>query len=94
MEEQQWLTRRSEEEEELEGIKMCTADKAPGPNGYTMIYFSNFWETIKGDILLTFHNFHTHQKFEKCFYATFVALITKKVGANDLIMALCYRNHI
>lgn len=34
--------------------------------------------------MLTFHNFHIRQKFAKKFNATFVALIPKKVGANDL----------
>nr|AAT40556.2 hypothetical protein SDM1_4t00019 [Solanum demissum] len=32
----------------------------------------------------TFHKFHAHQKFEKSFNAIFVALIPKKVGANEL----------
>lgn len=49
MEEQQRLTRRFEKEQVLEGIKMCAADKAPGPDGYTLIFFATFWETIKED---------------------------------------------
>lgn len=32
----------------------------------------------------TFHNFHSHQVFDKSFNATFVALTPKKAGANEL----------
>lgn len=49
-----------------------------------MAFFGAFWETIKDDVMQTFHKFHAHQKFEKSFNATFVALIPKKVGANEL----------
>ncbi|WMV37024.1 hypothetical protein MTR67_030409 [Solanum verrucosum] len=84
LEEQEWLERAFEEEEVLEGIKMCAAGKAPGTEGYTMAFFQAFWDTIKGDLMQTFHRFHSMQKFEKSFNVTFVALIPKKVGVNDL----------
>ena len=57
-EEQIWLSRDFEEEEVLEGIKQCDVDKAPGPDGYTMAFFNAFWETIKDDVMQTFHKFH------------------------------------
>lgn len=69
----------------LEGIRLCAYDKALGPDGYTMAFFRGFWETIMEDMMQTFQNFHCHQNFGKSFNATFVALIPKKVGANDLI---------
>ncbi|WMV20737.1 hypothetical protein MTR67_014122 [Solanum verrucosum] len=83
-EERNNLERAFEEEEVLAGIKMCAAEKAPRPDGYTMAFFQAFWETIKEELMQTFHRFHSHHKFEKSFNATFVALIPKKVGANDL----------
>ncbi|WMV36518.1 hypothetical protein MTR67_036414 [Solanum verrucosum] len=64
-EEQILLSRGFEEEEVLEGIKQCAVDKAPGPDGYTMAFFSVFWETIKDDVMQTFHKFHAHQKGDK-----------------------------
>lgn len=73
-----------EEEEVLAGIKMCAAEKAPGRDGYTMVFFHAFWETIKEELMQTFRRFHSHHKFEKSFNATFVALIPKRFGANDL----------
>lgn len=83
-EEQEGLERAFEEEGEvLEGIRMCAADKDLGPDGYTMAFFQAFWDTIKGDLIQTFHRSHSHQRFEKNFNAAFVALIRKKVRGND-----------
>lgn len=39
---------------------------------------------IKEDLMQTCHNFHSQQRFENSFNATFVALIPKKAGANEL----------
>ena len=78
MEEQSWLSLEFSESEVLEGIRLCASDKAPGPNGYGIL------ETMKEDLRQTSQHFHCHQSFEKSFNATFVALIPKKVGANDL----------
>ncbi|WMV47077.1 hypothetical protein MTR67_040462 [Solanum verrucosum] len=64
-EEQILLSRDFEEEEVLEGLKQCVVDKAPGPDGYTMAFFNVFWETIKDDVMQTFHKFHAHQKGDK-----------------------------
>ena len=82
-EEQVWLQRTFEEEEILECIRMCTKEKAPGPDGFPMIFFETFWEVLK-DIINTLTQFHLDQNFEKSFNATFIALITKKVGASKL----------
>ena len=83
-EERNNLERVFEEEKVLAGIKMCAAEKARGPDGYIMTFYQAFWETIKEELMQTFHRFHSHYKFEKRFNATFVALIPKKIGANDL----------
>ena len=83
-EERNNLERVFEEEKVLAGIKMRAAEKAPGPDGYIMAFFQSFWETIKEQLMQTSHRFNSHNKFEKSFNATFVALIPKKVGANDL----------
>lgn len=66
------LKRVFEEEEVLAGIKMCVAEKAPGPDGYTTV-FQAFWGTIKEEWMQTFHRFHSHLTFEKNFNSTFVA---------------------
>lgn len=63
---------------------MCAMEKAPGPDGFPMIFFQTFWEVLKGDIINTMSQFHSNQSFEKSFNATFIALIPKKIGASEL----------
>lgn len=55
-----WFQRDFDEQEILEGLKACTSDKDPCPDGYTMWVFSHCWDIIKGDLLLTFQN-HSHE---------------------------------
>lgn len=63
---------------------MCASDKAPGPDGFPMSFYQNFWEMLKVDIMNTIRHFHEHQVFEKSLNATFVALIPKKTEAVEL----------
>ncbi|WMV09007.1 hypothetical protein MTR67_002392 [Solanum verrucosum] len=83
-EEQEELQRQFEEDEILEGIKLCGMEKAPVPDGFPMSFYLAFWELIKEDILKTLQYFYEYQKFEKSLNATFIALIPKKVGASEL----------
>nr|XP_016454476.1 PREDICTED: uncharacterized protein LOC107778702 [Nicotiana tabacum] len=47
----QWLQREFDEQEILEGLRACAADKAPGPDGYTMGFFLHCWELVgAGDL--------------------------------------------
>ncbi|WMV19989.1 hypothetical protein MTR67_013374 [Solanum verrucosum] len=65
LEEQIWLHRQFEEEEVLKGINLCASDKAPGPDGFPMSFFKEFWSVLKEDILNTMKHFHEFQVFEK-----------------------------
>lgn len=80
MEEKEQLQRQFEEAKVLEVIKMCATDKAPGPDGFPMSFYQNFWELIKEDVMNTIRHFHEYQVFEKSLNATYVALIPKKTG--------------
>ena len=79
-----WLERDFEESEVLEVIKELQGDKAPGPDGFTMSFVQTCWEVIKEDIMAVFKDFHTKGRFLKSFNATFIALIPKKAGAEEL----------
>ena len=82
--EEDWLQRQFDEEEVVEGIKLCASDKAPGPDGFSMSFYQNFWEMLKVDIINTVRHFHDQQVFEKSLNATFVTLIPKKTEAVEL----------
>jgi len=62
-EEQVWLQRPFEEEEILESIRMCAKEKAPGPDGFPMIFFETFWEVLKKDIINTLITFPLQSEF-------------------------------
>ncbi|WMV58897.1 hypothetical protein MTR67_052282, partial [Solanum verrucosum] len=81
-EEKMSLQGRFEENEVLNCLKLCAADKAPGLDGYTMGFFIKCWDVLKN--MDTFQNFYEQEVFEKSFNATFIALIPKKKGANEL----------
>lgn len=72
------------EEEVLSALRGMSKDKAPGPDGFTMAFFSHCWEVIKDNVMEVFRFFHSNICFEKSFNATFIALIPKKKGASSL----------
>jgi hypothetical protein len=70
--------------EEREVIKGMDGDKAPGPDGFSMAFFKDCWEIIKGDFMAVFSEFHEQGKFVKCINSTFIALIPKRHGAKEI----------
>lgn len=59
-EEREWLQRDFDEYEVLESLKLCVADKAPGPDGYTVGSFYKWWEIVHEDLMKTIKNFHNN----------------------------------
>ena len=59
-------------------------DKAPGPDGFTITFWQNAWDFTKEEILDMFKEFHEHNSFVKSLNNTFMVLIPKKSGAEDL----------
>ncbi|XP_075111257.1 uncharacterized protein LOC142181712 [Nicotiana tabacum] len=80
--EKESLQSKFEEQEVLSCLKMCASDKAPGPDGYTMTF--SLSDILKQVITEAFNNFHSQEMFEKSFNATYIALIPKKTGAQEL----------
>jgi hypothetical protein len=73
-----------EEREVWEVIKGMDGDKAPGPDGFSMAFFKECWEVIKGDFMAVFAEFHDRGKFVKSINSTFIALIPKVHGAKEI----------
>ena len=59
-------------------------DKAPSPDGFTMAFWQNRWDFVKEEILEMFKEFHEYSSFLKSLNNTFLVLIPKKSGAEDL----------
>jgi hypothetical protein len=47
-----------EEREVREVIKGMDRDKVPGPDGFSMAFFKDCWEVVKGDFMAVFEEFH------------------------------------
>ena len=59
-------------------------DKAPRPDGFTMAFWQSCWDFVKDEILEMFKEFHEQSSFLKSLNNTFLILIPKKGGAEDL----------
>ena len=59
-------------------------DKAPDPDGFTLAFWQSCWEFVKEEIIEMFKEFYEHSSFLKSLNNTFLVLIPKKCGAEDL----------
>ncbi|RVW44617.1 hypothetical protein CK203_110049 [Vitis vinifera] len=72
-------------EEEIHGALMeMRGDKAPGPDGFTMAFWQECWCVCEGGGGGSFKEFFEYGSFSKCLNTTFLVLIPKKGGAEDL----------
>ena len=69
------------EAEIKECVMACSRDKASGPDGFTMAFFTNCWEIVSKEVVAGVQNFHNQNPFGRSFNATFIALIPKNLGA-------------
>ena len=58
--------------------------KAPGPDGFPIEFFQEFWEIIKYDLLDVVQESYRNKQMLKSLNSTFLALIPKKEGADRL----------
>ena len=72
-------------EEEVHGALVeLNGDKVPGPNGFTVAFWQFGWDVVKADILGLFRDFHDHGSFVRSLNSTFMVLIPKRGGVEDL----------
>ena len=72
------------EEEIFAALSNCCSDKALGPDGFTMVFWLFCWDVVKSEILGLFREFYLHGTFQRSLNSTFLVLIPKKEGAEDL----------
>ena len=72
-------------EEEIHAALMgMNGDKALGSNGFTMAFWHSCWDFVKEEIMDLFKEFFDEKSFSKSLNSTFLVLIPKKGGAEDL----------
>ena len=72
------------EEEVFEALEGCCGEKAPSLNGISMAFWQFAWEFVKEKVMNLFRQFHETGRFVRSLNATFLVLIPKKGGAEDL----------
>jgi hypothetical protein len=74
-----------EEMEVWEVVRGVDRDKATGPDGFSMaFFFQDCWDVIKPDIMAVFSEFYDRGTFENSLNSSFIALISKFSGANEI----------
>ncbi|RVX21198.1 LINE-1 reverse transcriptase-like [Vitis vinifera] len=72
-------------EEEIHAALMgMNGEKAPGLDGFTVAFWQSCWEFAKEEIVDLFKEFFEEKSFAKSLNSTFLVLIPKKGGAEDL----------
>lgn len=59
-------------------------DKAPGPDGYTSLFFKSAWSIVGKDFTAAVHHFFLRKHLPRCVNATRIALVPKKENPNHL----------
>ena len=72
-----FLEREFSKEEVSQVLAEMEGDKAPGPDGFTMAFFSKCWRVVEADVMAVFKHFHRYSVFERSLNASFLTLIPK-----------------
>ena len=72
------------EEEIHYALMEMNGDKALGPDGFTVAFWQSCWDFVKEEIVDLFKEFFDKKSFAKSLNTTFLVLIPKKGGAEDL----------
>ena len=72
------------EEEIWAAVSGLNSEKAPGPDGFPIAFWSFSWDFVKNEVLGFFKEFHEQGRFVKQLNATFLVLIPKKQSVEDI----------
>ena len=56
-----WLDKPFSEEEVQLTVFQLNKEKAPGPDGFTIAVYQEYWNVIKEDLMRVFLEFHTNE---------------------------------
>ena len=72
------------EEEVWAALDDVNGEKAPSLDGFTSTFWQFSWNTIKNNVMAVFKDFFDTSKFVKSLNSTFIIMIQKKEGVEDL----------
>ena len=71
-------------EEIFSALMEMNGDKAPGPDGFIVAFWQACWDFVKEEVVELFKEFYDQKSFAKSLNTTFLVLIPKKGGVEDL----------
>jgi hypothetical protein len=71
------------EEEIVEALSSLGSTKAPGPDGFTALFYKKYWSIIKADVLQSIWNFFRNNSLQRDQNHIFLALIPKTSGSHS-----------
>ncbi|RVW78982.1 Exonuclease 1 [Vitis vinifera] len=71
-------------EEVFSALSDLNGDKASGPDGFSLSFWQFSWDFVKEEVMCFLKEFHEHGRFVRSLNSTFLVLIPKKMGAEDL----------
>jgi len=72
------------ESEIFASLKSLGRTKAPGPDGFTALFYVKYWDYIKNTVLLAIGNFFQNNHLLREQNHTLIALIPKRLGASSV----------
>ena len=72
------------EDEVFEALSSLFGDEAPGPDDFTMAFWHFCWDFTKVEIMALFEAFFCLGTFQMSLNSTFLVLIPKKQGTEEL----------
>ena len=69
------LEKEFTKEEVIQVLREMEGDKAPGPDGFTIVFFHICWSVAEKEVMDFFAYFHRHSGFERSMNPMFITLI-------------------
>jgi hypothetical protein len=72
------------EQEIFMALSEMGSTKAPGPDGFTVLFYKKYWHIVKEEVLSSIWDFFGNNNLLKEQNHTFIALVPKKLGASSV----------
>jgi hypothetical protein len=79
------LDRPFSEDEVWQAVRQMPVSKAPGPDGFTGLFFRKCWQVIRHDVMAAIHAFYDLRRWDlNLLNKAIIVLLPKKEGAEDV----------
>lgn len=59
-------------------MRSCDGNKAPGPDGFNILFFQKCWKVVKKEVIQFMQDFHRYGKLVGGINSSFITLVPKK----------------